>query len=165
MRTYDVEVVELPAQPAAVVHGHVAVADIPQFLGDAFGAVIAALGRQGLQPAGPPFSRYVPRADGFDVDAGFPVPVPAAQDGRVVGFVLPGGPAVRVLHEGDYATLGRAYDAVRGWAEDHGLVPIGPPWESYLDGPEVPEPRTVVCLPCARPGGNGNGHAVDVSGR
>jgi hypothetical protein len=29
-----------------------------------------------------------------------------------------------------------------------GHRPTGAPWETYLDGPEVPEPRTTVAWPC-----------------
>jgi hypothetical protein len=42
------------------------------------------------------------------------------------------------------------YIAVRQWLEAQDLAPSGDPWESYLDGPDVPQPRTVVSAPCAR---------------
>jgi hypothetical protein len=38
-----------------------------------------------------------------------------------------------------------------------GYSETGQPCESYLDGPEVPEPRTIVLIPCAP----GAGEATD----
>jgi effector-binding domain-containing protein len=57
------------------------------------------------------------------------------------------------MHVGDYAGLGAAYEAATAWLTDNGYVVTGEPWECYLDGPEVPEPRTEVFIPCteARP--------------
>ena len=150
MVTYQVEEVELQPQQTAVVCGHLRVDEIPAFLGGVFGEVIETLAAQGLAAAGPPFSRYMPAVDGFDVEAGFPANGTVRPRGRVVAGELPGGSAARVLHQGAYGAVAGAYDAAMQWALGHGLVPTGPPWESYLDGPEVPEPRTVVCLPCRR---------------
>jgi effector-binding domain-containing protein len=145
---YEVEVVPLQPQPAAIIHAHVTVADIPGFIGGAFGEVIQTLSGQGLSPAGPPFGRYVAVDDGFDVEAGFPTTGVVQPSGRVVACELPGGQAARVLHRGAYAGVAAAYSAASEWLTAHGYVATGPPWESYLDGPEVAEPRTVVCLPC-----------------
>ena len=148
--TYQVEAVELQRQQTAVVCGHVTVDEIPAFLGGAFGEIIQTLAAQGLAATGPPFSRYMPAVEGFDVEAGFPASGTVRPQGRVVAGELPGGSVARVLHKGDYAGLAGAYDAATRWASAHGCAPTGPPWESYLDGPEVAEPRTVVCLPCRR---------------
>lgn len=146
--TYEVELVQLQTQPAAVVRGHVTVADIPAFIGNAFGEVIQTLSGQGLAPAGPPFARYHPSGDGFDVEAGFPASGMVHTAGRVIACELPGGPTARVLHRGDYGGVAAAYDAASEWVTAHGYVESGAPWECYLDGPEVAEPRTLVCLPC-----------------
>lgn len=149
--TYEVELVELEAQPVAVVRSHVTVAEIPTFLAGAFDETIETLSDQGLGPAGPPFGRYRSADGGFDVEAGFPATGTVAPAGRVTASQLPGGSAARVLHQGDYGGVGAAYDAASEWVAAHGFVATEPPWESYLDGPEVAEPRTVVCLPCRGP--------------
>ncbi len=148
MLTYHVELVDLEPQSAAVVRAHVGRSELPAFLGSAFGEVLQALSEQHLSPAGPPFGRFTPTGDGFDVEAGFPSTAPVAPAGRVVPGDLPGGPAARVLHRGDYASVAAAYEAAAEWISAHGYATAGQPWESYLDGPEVPEPRTVVHLPC-----------------
>ena len=148
--TYDVEVVELQAQPVAVIRGHTSEQDIPAFLGGAFGEVLEALAAQGVAPVGPPFGRFVPADDGFEVEAGFPAARAVRPRARVEACELPGGPAARVLHRGDYAEVASAYQAVTEWVTSHGYVAGEPPWEAYLDGPEVDEPRTVVYLPFRR---------------
>lgn len=143
----DVEQVELPRQRIAVVHAHVRVEEIPAFVGAAFAEVMQVLEAQGLAPTGPPFSRYTPTGDGIDVEAGFPTSGDVTPHGRVIAGELPDGPAARVLYRGDYAGVAGAYETAVAWASAHGYVASGSPWESYLDGPDVAEPRTVVCLP------------------
>lgn len=146
--TYEPHVVQVGPQVTAVVRGRVAVSDIPAFLGGVFREVMQVLAAQGLTATGPPFSRYVPAPEGFDVEAGFPASGTVHPAGRVRAGVLPGGTVARVLYKGDYGGVGGAYDAAMRWTCAHDLVPTDAPWESYLDGPEVAEPRTVVLLPC-----------------
>lgn len=149
---YEIELVDLQPQQALVVCGHVAVSGMGEFLGPAFGEVMAALG--GSAPAGPPFARYAMvegESDGdvgFDVEAGFPVAADVPLTGRLESTTLPGGPAARVLYRGPYDGIAGVYEAVEAWFDAGGYVASGAPWESYLDGPEVPEPRTTVTWPC-----------------
>ena len=150
MLTNEIELVELEPQPIAVVRGEARLAELPAFLGAAFGEVMQTLVGQGLDPVGPPVGRYVPTADGFLVEAGFPTMRAVRPSGRVVPGELPGGPAARVLHRGGYATIASAYDAATAWLEAEGIAPAGEPWEAYLDGPDVAEPRTFVYQPCRR---------------
>ena len=145
-----IQVVEHGEEPAAVVRGHVTAAELPDFLGGAFGEVMARLGEQQISPAGPPFARYVPTDGGFDVEAGFPATGAVAPSGRVVPAVLPGGSVATAVHLGDYGELGQSYSDIEKWVVDQGWVCTGAPWESYLDGPDVPEPRTQISFPCAR---------------
>ena len=149
MEMQDADLVELRPQAVAVVRDRVPVDRIAAFLGRAFGEVMALLDGQGLAPVGPPFARYGARDGGvFDVEGGFPVSGRVRADGRVVADDLPGGPAAQVLHRGDYAGVAAAYDAASRWLSDHGYRSSGRPWESYLDEPDVPEPRTLVTMPC-----------------
>ena len=151
--------VELEPQPAAVVRGHVTVEEIPGFLGEAYEEVMRALSAQRQQPAGPPFGRYEPEDSGFLVVAGFPAHDPITTVGRVEADSLPGGPAASLLYRGDYAGIAAAYEAVQQWLADHGYREAGQPWEFYLDGPEVAQPRTILRIPCALRSGDANlGH-------
>ncbi|MGZ4588023.1 MAG: GyrI-like domain-containing protein [Mycobacteriaceae bacterium] len=147
--SYEVTLVDLPEQPAAVIRGHVGHDGIGEFLGPAFGEVMGLLQRQGLQPSGAPFGRYRPAAnEEWDIEAGFPASGTPSAEGRVEQSSLPGGRAARTMHVGDYSAIGPAYAAVAGWLSKNGYVPAGEPWECYLDGPEVTKPRTEVFFPC-----------------
>ena len=150
MLTYQVELIELPEQPVAVVHGRIEVSEVAGFLGAAFAEVFRVVGAQGLAPAGPPFGRFHPMNGTFDVEAGVPVTRAITPAGRVAPGVLLGGPVATVVHRGDYGAIGPAYQALSRWVDEHGYETVGRPWESYLDGPGVPEPRTAVYLPCRR---------------
>lgn len=145
---YHVELEELQSQPVALVRGHVEVAEIPKFLAGAFGESIQALANQHLAPAGPPFARYHITEGTFDVEAGFPSSGAVTPEGRVEAGRLPGGPVAKVMHRGDYGSVDKAYEAVTEWLGANGYVSADEPWESYLDGPEVAEPRTLVRFPC-----------------
>ena len=143
-----IEQVQLAEQHAAVVRGRVPTEQISDFLAGAFGEVIGALSAQGLAPVGPPFGLYSPPSEeGFEVAAGFPASGPVTTAGRVGDLLMPGGLAVQVMHVGAYADVAAAYQAIEAYLPEHGLVPVGPPWESYLDEPEVAEPRTLVTWP------------------
>ena len=65
---YEVQPTELMAQPTAVVRGHADVPDIGDFLGRAYGRVMAAAGEQGLDITGAPFGYYR-----FTDKGGFPI--------------------------------------------------------------------------------------------
>lgn len=145
---YHVERVDLEEQPTAVVRGRMSVEGIAEFLGGAFGEVMQALGAQGIQPAGMPFACYVRVPEGFEVEAGFPASAPVSPVGRVVPSTLPGGPTVLVLHKGPYDAVAAAYAAAEAWLAEHQWAMSGVPWEAYMDGPEVAEPRTIVHVPC-----------------
>lgn len=145
---YEIQLTDLSRRPTAVVRAQVAPADLTDFLGGAFEEVLAVVGRQGRSPAGPPFGRYVLHDGAFDATVGFPVDGEVAASGRVTPDELPGGTAATTLHTGPYDQVGAAYDALTAWLPEHGLTASGVPWESYLDGPDVPVPRTAVHLPC-----------------
>jgi len=146
--SYEVHLATLQRQPAAVVRAHVKLEDIAEFLGGVFEEVVTALGQQGLSPAGPPFGRYVPGDGGFQVEAGFPVDRSVKATGRVTPDELPGGTVAYTVHTGAYDGVGAAYAAATDWIADNGFVVSGRAWERYLDGPEVPQPRTEVFVPC-----------------
>jgi effector-binding domain-containing protein len=145
---YEIHLTDLSRLPAAVVRAQVAAPDLPDFLGHAFEEVLAVAGRQGLAPAGPPFGRYLPTGDGFEVAVGFPLDGEVVASGRVTPDELPGGTVATTLHTGPYDEVAAAYDATTRWVAEHGLTASGPAWESYLDDPDVPVPRTEVHLPC-----------------
>lgn len=148
--TYDVSIEDRPAQAAAVVSGSVSREDIPGFLSGAFDEIFGSLAAHAVQPVGPPFARYRIDGETFHVTAGVPLVSAAPASGRVEPGELPGGPVVSTVHTGSYETVPEAFHAVIEWIEQNGLTIAADPWECYLDGPEVPEPRTQVCFPVER---------------
>ncbi len=151
---YAITVEPLHEMPTAVMRATVAHDGIGAFLGRAFGQTLAVIRGQGMEPAGPPFARYVPAGDGFDVEAGFPCPTPIAETGEgtaaddVRAGTLPAGLGATTMHVGAYEAVVSGYQAIEAWFGEHDYAPVGPPWESYLDGPEVAQPRTVITWPC-----------------
>lgn len=146
---YEVHIATLQRRPAAVVRAQVDLEGLADFLGGAFEEVVTVLGRQGLSPTGPPFGRYSPsEARGFDVEAGFPVAQSVTAEGRVAPDELPGGVVAYTIHVGAYDGIGAAYAAATDWIVENGFVVSNGAWETYLDDPKVPEPRTEVFVPC-----------------
>lgn len=147
---YVVELVERPEQPALVVAGHVERNAVGPFLDEGFGEVAQAAAAGGVELAGPPFARYTPHDDGsFDIECGFPIHGEAQATGRVVPTTLHGGPVAQTTHTGDYDAVEAAYAAVGRFLAENGREVTGAPWETYLDEPSVPAPRTEVCFPCS----------------
>lgn len=146
---YEMQFVDLQEQHVAIVKGHVTVDEMPEFLGGAFSEVINVLDEQGLHPTGAPFGRYsMPEGGAFDAEIGFPCNDVVKPEGRVEACELPGGRVARTMHVGPYGDVGAAYEAAIAWLTEEGYVVEGRPWECYLDGPEVAEPRTEVFIPC-----------------
>lgn len=146
---YEMKIETLQPQHAAVVTETLPVQSIGPFIGEAFGLVMQVLQEQHGFPVGPPFASYRMLGDAFIVSAGFPVARPITSSGRVVPMDLPGGRTVMTMHTGAYDAVVHAYDAIMAWLPSQGLVPAGDPWEQYLDGPEVPLPRTLLHMPVA----------------
>lgn len=151
---YEIEDRVLVEQPTLVMRGKVAVVEMPQFLGKAYGAVETRLAEVGGTYAGPPFARYRAldeKFEEFEVEAGFPVIAPVDGDEHVASSTLPGGKAAVTWHVGPYEKLGPAYEAVMKWITERNGVPIGDAWEVYHSDPGVePNPerwRTEVIQP------------------
>lgn len=92
-------------------------------------------------------------ADDIDVEMGVPVSAVATIDEgyEVARHELPGGPVAYVVHEGSYASIGAAYDAIFAWLGEHGYHAVGAPRELYLIGPGQGRPpaeyRTEIDVP------------------
>ena len=109
---------------------------IAQTLGRIYGKVAAYLERIGVQPDGPPFSRYFSMTDdGVDLDAGFPVAAPISGEGQIAASELPGGEAAVTWHIGPYDTLPQTYNAIMDWMRENDREAGGACWEIYWTDP------------------------------
>lgn len=145
---YEVEVIERQAEDTAVIRGRAAHGAVGAFIPEALGELFGSLGTDPI--VGPPFCRIDMRDEEFLLEVGFPVERTVEASGRIEPSELPGGLVATVVNVGPYETVARAYWAIEAWLKEHHYEPTGAPWESYLDGPEVQNPRTLVCMPCRR---------------
>lgn len=79
-----------------------------------------------------------------DIEVAIPMPssVAIAADGPegMTQYELPGGPMVKAIHKGPYATEEETYNEVFAWMAEHGKEVTGPIREIYINNPaEVPE--------------------------
>jgi effector-binding domain-containing protein len=113
---------------------------VSQTLAQVFPEVMRAMAEQGVQPAGPPFSRYH-RIDAakneIDLEAGLPVRTPFTSAGRVKADELPGGRVARTWHVGPYHELARSYARLEAWMKSEGLRARGAFWEVYMTDPGI----------------------------
>ncbi len=151
---YEVKTRETKAQPIVSVRGHTSTAAMPEFFQRAYAEEFGLLGRQGIRPAGMPFSIYHDpefTVEDVDVEVAVPVAEPAQAERRVAAGVLPGGLVAYTLHVGPYEEIGGAYRALAEWTQSHGHEMAGPPRECYLTDPaSTPNPaeyRTEVIWP------------------
>ena len=151
MSIYETETADLQEQHVALVHGRIARDEIPVFLATAYSKTPRASTEQGLRVIGPPYARYRFEEDGtIDIEAGFPVSGTLERSDDVEPGTLPGGHVAITVHVGPYDEVGRAYQALETYLSKNGFEPAGSAWECYLDGPDVPEPRTRIYLPAQR---------------
>lgn len=142
-----VEFVTAPPTSVVVTRFHISAAEMPGVgdrIGAAFGTVIAGLGKAGVVTDGPAFAYYEPVGDGFDVSAGFEVPVTQTAPDGLQLLTLEPTEVAHLTHLGSYADLPRAYDDLREQVEasQRTLRPDGPMWEEYWSEPGTPEAET-----------------------
>jgi effector-binding domain-containing protein len=148
---YQCELLERSAQPALVIRTRTPVANLPQVIGQAYGAIMAHAGQLGAQPSGAPYVAYHNMdMDDLDLEIGFPFAQELAGNDPVLAGEIPGGKAVTVLHTGPYEAMVAAYEAVQTYMEANGYVPTGVVYESYLNSPETTPPaglQTQIVFP------------------
>ncbi len=130
--TSDVEIREVPSQPAALVRASTPASEIGSVLPRVIGNAYEFIRRNGIAPSGPPIAVYyefqpgqVSYAGGVPVGAAFP------GDSTVESSALPSGRVAFARHLGPYSGLGETYDAIQRWATDNGYALTLPCWESY----------------------------------
>jgi effector-binding domain-containing protein len=108
---------------------------IPAVVDRTFPQLFAWLGQNGVEPAGPPFIRYLEVAqDGepLEIEVAAPVAIGAPEgDSQVRAGTLPAGSYVTALHTGPYRSeqvpdLGDAQAALRAWIDEEGIVASRP---------------------------------------
>ena len=109
---------------------------MPAVVDRTFPQLFAWLGQQGVEPAGPPFIRYLEvdhQREPLEIEVAAPVAVgvPAPDDGPVCAGFLPAGRYATVLHTGPYRhdhvpDLADAQATLRSWTEQQGIATSRP---------------------------------------
>ena len=138
------QVVQTTAQHAAVIRITIPRADMPKVMGPGIGELMAALGAQGIAPAGPIFAHHLKMdAATFDFELGIPVAAPISATGRVKPGQLPAVTVARTTYHGPYERLGPAWGEFEVWIAANGHTSAPDLWECYVSGPESsPDPST-----------------------
>lgn len=129
--------VDSPAQAAAMIPLLIPRQAIATEMGPAIREVFAALGAQGLRPAGPWFC-YHRRLDPeyFDFEVSVPVDGMVVDSGRVRAGLRPAARVAGTVMRGAYEQLHAAWPALDRWVAEQGLRARGDFWEVYRIGPE-----------------------------
>lgn len=131
-------IVEVPARPLAIVRLTIPREEIRQVMGPGIGEIYAALGAQGVAPAGPWLTHHLRMApDIFDFEIAVPVPAPITPVGRVTNGKLPAARVAQTLYRGGYEGLGEAWSRFMAWIAAEGLTPAEDLWETYLTDPST----------------------------
>ena len=142
IRLDPIQILQTPAQPAAVIHLTIPRAQIQSVKGPAISEIFSTLGAQGIKPAGPVFSHHLRMApDIFDFEVGVPVSTPVAPSGRVQPGELPAATVARSNYRGPYEHLGQAWGAFQAAIKEQEHTASPNLWERYVKGPESsPDP-------------------------
>ena len=138
-RVSDINLISHRETPALAVRTTTSVGELPRLIGETFQQIAEYLGEVGVLPAGTPYVCYFNQdMEHLDVEIGFPVGSRLAGQKSLQDSVIPQGKLVTVIHRGPYQTLSETYAEVGEWISAQGLTPVGPVYESYLNGPEFP---------------------------
>ncbi len=149
-RIADIALLHLAEQPTLAIRARTPVEGLPALIGQSYGKISQYLQELGETMADMPFVGYhnLDMAD-LDVEIGFPLALPLTGRGDIQAGLHPAGYAVAGLHQGPYAEMGPLYQEMAAWIEANGLIPAGPAYEYYFNGPGTPESAllTKVVMP------------------
>ncbi len=123
----DPEIRELSPQPAVVEVTVTDAAGIPAAVDSGFPRLFGRLADLGVEPAGPPYIRYLRTGAEMELELGIPVGPDAGQSSG-----LPGGRVAVLRHVGPFSGLREACERLQEWAGERAA---GPFWESYVTNP------------------------------
>ncbi len=149
--SYNCEFIEQEPQPTLSIRTTTSLKNLPQELGNAYGAIEQYLGEIGEQPSGAPYAAYFTfDTDNIDLEIGFPVPKALPEKNEIKATQLPGGMLARCLYTGPYNKIEPAYNALTEWVNENGYEATGVAYEFYLnDAGETPpeELMTQIVFP------------------
>lgn len=131
------QITHTTAQHTAIIHVTCPRSEIQNVMGPGIGELMAAIGAQGIAPAGSLFTHHLRmNPETFDFEISVPVARPVKAAGRVKPSQWPAMKVARTVYCGPYEGLGDAWCEFGTWIETKGLSPAEDLWECYLTGPE-----------------------------
>ena len=113
--TLEPEIRELSPQPAVTEVAVTDEAGIPGVVDSGFPRLFGRLAEVGVEPAGPPFIRYLRTGEELEMELGIPVGPDAGQPA-----VLPGGRAAVLRYVGPFSGLRDACARLERWVAEQG---------------------------------------------
>ena len=145
------EIVEQQEQPTLTIRTRTPVQEMPQVLGNGYGAIVQHLAELGMEPVGHPFVIYYNLdMQDLDIELGFPVPQPFPGKGEIHASRMETGKVATSLYTGPYEDCGPAYEELAQFVKDQGYEATGAAIEYYLNDPSQPpfeEAQTRIVLP------------------
>jgi len=131
------QIIQVSAQPAAVIHITVPRDQIRAAMGPGYQELMETLAAQGVTPAGPWFTHHhFMDPEVFDFDIGVPISALVTPSGRVQPGELPAARVARAVYSGSYEGLPAAWGEFDAWLTAQNLPTAPNLWEVYLTGPE-----------------------------
>lgn len=112
--------------------------EIPDILPPLIPEVLDWMKNNQIEPAGPPFFRYL-KMEGnlLEVEVGIPVASAFAGNDRIKPGIIPGGRYAVATYFGHYKNLYQAHTTLESWGKDAGLKLKGPRTEFYPNDPKT----------------------------
>lgn len=152
--TYPVDLVETRPTHEVVRSEQIRSEAMTEDIGAAMIRLYHAVAVAHLTPAGPPHLTYLtPMAEDRPIDIELAVAVEQADGPAEEPLVdRPSRTVARIRHQGPYAAVGAAHQALQDWLAHSDYRDVGPMTETYLTGPDGTdgEPLTEVSVPVAR---------------
>lgn len=124
-------------QKALVVRLTTRASELPRVFGEAYGEIMAYMGRKGINLSGRAFALYHNTdMENLDIEIGWTIDQDDSGEGRIKFRVIPGGKVVYELHKGPYSTMENAYNKVMAFIKEKGIKTTEWMYEVYLNSPE-----------------------------
>jgi DNA-binding transcriptional MerR regulator len=150
---YELSVETYPEYPVLCirerVHADEAKHAIPAAYRELFG-YLRELGEEAVEPWTITVCPFADEDGTAELETAVVTRAPLPGRGRIESGALPACTALTLTHRGPYGELRRAYRALQGWLEQHGVAPVAAPREIYVTDPEETPPDesvTVVAWP------------------
>lgn len=143
---YIFQIVETEKQPVLSVQKTTSVSNLPNVIGEVYGAIVKYIVECGNEPLGPAFIAYYNMdMENLNVEIGFPVAKEMEGQGEIEFRYIPAGKKAIGFHKGAYQELETIYEKLAQWISKKGYEPTGVVYEYYFNSPqEIPASELIT---------------------